>query len=330
MDRKGKASLVIAALLVIGLSGCGAGASKDSVVARVDGAPITRAMVDHWTAVGQRGGAFTGYRGTPRGTPKQRALVLLISSRWLLGEAARRGVPVSENEISEALAERTRGAAASEFHKRLQATGQTVADVKLELGAELALEAIRERQMRLAGKFTQSDGAMFYRQGGWRSYSTPKVSVVDIIENIPSAAAATALVKQVGTGRGFAKLALHKKLAYSPGVLAGAASKKAVDYSIFAAHPGVVSRPMRFFSGWTVFVVRKVIPPKPRPLAEVRAQVIAAYRQQRTREVFRVLGNEYTRRWAGKTDCREGYVVPGCAQYRGPLGSYEDPFSSGV
>jgi hypothetical protein len=154
--------------------------------------------------------------------------------------------------------------------------------------------------------------------------------VVDIIENIPSAAAATALVKRVGTGGGFAMLALHKKLAYSPGVLAGAASKKAVDYAIFAARPGVVSRPMRFFSGWTVFVVRKVIPPQPRPLAEVRAQVIAAYRQQRTREIFGVLGNEYTRRWVSKTDCREGYVVPGCAQYGGPLGSYENPFSSGA
>jgi foldase protein PrsA len=327
MNRKGTASLALLAPLVMGMSACG-GNHGSAVVTRVDGTAITQATVDRWAGVVQRGGAFTGFRGAPRvGTPKQRALTLLISSSWLVGEAARQGAAVSAKEVNDALAERMQGGAAAEFHKRLRSSGQTPVGSKLELRAELALEAIREALTRRVGQVSQSSVARFYRQGGWRMFSTPKVAVVDIVENIPSAAAATALVKRVGTGRAFAKIAWHKKLAYTSGVLSGAASKKEVDYAIFAARPGVVSRPMRFFNGWAVFVVRRVIPPRPRPLAEVRAQVIAAYKEQRMREVFGAFAREYARRWVAKTSCRSGYVVPGCAQYGGALGSYENPFS---
>jgi hypothetical protein len=317
----------VVALLATGLGACGS-TEKNPVVARVDGKAITRTMVDRWTGVVQRGGAFTGFRGVAHtGNARQRALVLLISSNWLIGEARRQGVPVSDKEVNGALAERMQGSAAAGFRKRLKRTGQTIAGVRVELRAEMALDGIRESLARRATQFSQSDVVSFYRRNSQR-FSDPKVSVVDIIENLPSAAAATALVKRIGTGRRFEEMAYHKELAYTPGVLAGAVSKKEVDRAIFAARPGVVSQPMRLFNGWTVFVVRKVIPPRPRPLAAIRSEVVVILKQQRKRDISDAFAKEFRSRWVGRTSCRDGYVVSGCAQYAGPLGSYENPFAT--
>jgi hypothetical protein len=296
-----------------------------SVVVRVGGQPITKATVDHWTSVVRRGGAFTGFRGAPHGgTPKQRALALLISADWLIGEAARQDVPVPDEAVDASLEERLSGGGEAEFHKMLRRTGQTIAGVELELRAELALEAIREKLARRAADVTEPEVASFYRRNR-RLFGVPETRLVDIIEGLPSAAAATKLVRRIGTGRRFASIAYHKKMALTPGVLAGPANKKRVDYAVFASRPGIVSQPMSLNSGWTVFVVRKIIAARPEPLRKVHGEVLAAATQQRERRIASAFQTEYVRRWTSSTTCQSGYAVPGCAHYAGSLGSYEDP-----
>jgi hypothetical protein len=323
--RRGTVAVLVLAAL---LTACGQG-NKRSVVARVGGQPITRAMLDHWTSVVRRGGAFTGFRGEPRrGTPGQRALALLISSDWLIGEAARQGVPVPAEAVDAALAERVSGGQEAGFHEMLRRTGQTVAGVELELRAELALEAIREELTRRAEEVTDSEVTAFYR-GNRELFRVPETRLVDIVEGLPSAAAATKLLERIGTGRRFASIAYHKKMALTPGVLAGPENKKRVDHAVFASRPGVVSEPMSLNSGWTVFVVRKVIAARPEPLRKVHGEVLAALTRQREREITSAFQREYARRWIAGTTCRPEYTVPGCAHHADPLGRYENPFSGG-
>jgi hypothetical protein len=84
---------------------------------------------------------------------------------------------------------------------------------------------------------------------------------------------------------------------------------------------------MRLPEGWAVFVVRKIIAPHPQPLSRVRSRVVAGLEEQRKHEVSSAFANEFSRRWIAKTSCEDGYVVPGCKQFGGPLGTYEDPFA---
>jgi parvulin-like peptidyl-prolyl isomerase len=317
---------VALASLVIGVSAC-SGSDERAVVIRVGDNAITKATVDHWTGVVRRGGAFTAFRGEPEGgTARQRAVALLITCEWLIAEAAREGLTVSRKVIAEAMAERTQGQAGVEFRKRLETTGQTVAGFELELRAELSLEAIQRALARRINTITPSEITAFYRDNLVSFGGTQEARVVDIIEKLPSASAATALVKRVGTGQRFTALAYHKEIVLSPGVLNGPATKKAVDYAIFAAHPGVVSRPMRFLEGWAVFVVRKVIPARSEPLDKVHDAVAADLRTQRKREVEDTFGQEYRARWTAVTRCRSGYVAAGCVEFRGDLSVHEDPF----
>jgi hypothetical protein len=320
--RRGIAAAVLLAALLGACGHAGAG----SVVARVGSRPITKAMVDRWASVVRRGGAFTGFRGAPYGgSPKQRAFALLISSSWLIGEAARQGPPVRDEAVNAALRGRLAGGGEAEFHKMLRRTGQTIAGVKLELRAELALEAIREKLARRAADVTEPEVASFYRRNR-RLFRVPETRLVDIIEGLPSAAAATKLVRHIGTGRRFAAIAYHKKMALTPGVLAGPANKKRVDYAVFASRPGVASQPMSMNSGWTVFVVRKIIPARAEPLRKVHGEVLAAVTQQRERRIASAFQTEYVRRWTSSTTCQPGYAAPGCAHYAGSLGRYKDPF----
>ncbi len=163
MSAARRVSAVAAALALgaVGPVACG-GISEKTVVVRIGGTAITKATVDHWVAVIERKGAFAGFRGEPHGTARQRALALLISSEWLTGEAALMGVPVPEYAVEEAIAESERAGPA--FRRHLRATGQTLADVKLEARAELAGESIREALAERAGRFTQREVADYYRK----------------------------------------------------------------------------------------------------------------------------------------------------------------------
>jgi hypothetical protein len=295
---------------------------------RVGDRSITKAIVDRWSYVVRHGGEFTAFRGEPQGgTARQGALAVLIADEWLIGEAAYEGTPVPRSTVKAALAERTEGEAGVEFHQRLAATGQNVAGYELELEAELALEAIRSKLAHRSSQITEADVTAFYNANRAQFDAVPESRIVDIVEHIPSATAAARLVRRVGTGRRFTQLAYHKKIILTPGVLTGSADKKKVDYAIFAARPGVASQPMRYVGGWAVFVVRRVTPARTQSLAKVHGAALASLRIYRTRQVLREFESEYVKRWTATTSCASGYVVPGCARYRGPLGAPEDRFA---
>jgi hypothetical protein len=313
-------AVAVSAALCFGWTGCG-GTSETAVVVRIGSIAITKATVDHWTAVIKRKGGFSGFRGEPHGSAKNRALALLISSNWLIGEAAIQGVSVPESTIDEALGEREREG----LQRTLRASGQSLADVKLEMRAELAAEAIREKLASRASTVSQQEVLDFYRANR-DLFSKPEERITDLIENLPSAAAAARLAHRIGTGRRFAKLAYHERVSRSARFLTTHEKVLVVD-AIFAARPGVVSRPMMLNHTWTVFVVRKVLPAVPQPLSKVRAEVLTRFNVTRQHEIANKFDKEYTSRWRAKTTCKSGFVGPGCPQAAGELGAYEDPFS---
>lgn len=311
----------LVACIALGVAACGA-TDDDAIVLRVGNHAFSKASVDRWSEVISRGGAFSGFRGDPRGSAKQRAIALLISSNWLIGEAARRGIPVAQASLEEVLAEREREAS---FKKHLRATGQTIAGVKLETEAELASEALREKLAEQADAVTQKQILDFYRQNA-KLFYTPPVRITDLLEGQSSASAATALVSRIGTGARFTSMAFHEQVTSSPG-FTRTPEKARLVAAIFSARPGVVSQPMPLNGSWAVFVVRRVVPAKPQPFAPIRAQVAARFRVTRQQELKNRFDREFTQFWRARTKCGAAYVGPGCPQSAAPLGAYEDPFS---
>lgn len=311
------------ALGALGFAGCG-GTPGSAVIARVGDRAITKGEVDRWAGAIERGGAFAGFRGRPRGSAKRRALVLLISSYWLMGEARRRGLPISGSALDAALAEREREARAP--GGRLRTKGLTRADLELEARAEIAAEELRETLAEQANEVTPRQVREFYSRHR-ALFASPRARVTDLIENLPSRAAASALVRRIGTGRRFAERAYHERVTRTPGFMGTRQKARVVD-AIFSAPVGAAGPAVRLNGGWAVFVVRAVVPARGLPFAKVRGEVLARARVARQRRLKAAFDREFTAYWRSRTSCEPAYRAPGCRGWRGVLGAYEDPFSS--
>ncbi len=309
------ASFVALGLASLWLGACGGDSSP--AVAHVGGATISRATVEHWARVLARGGAGEGLRPPSHGSPAQRALGLLISAAWIDGEAAHQGVEPSKDEIGKGLSERKEANGASEFEAALQATGQTVEDVEVEVRAELAAAALARKLADQAARVSETQIVDFYHRNHLL-YTTPETRHTELIEHLPSPAAARALVRRIGTGAAFTERALKEAVvrtitgAPSPGDI------PEISNAIFASRTGVVSKPLPLNGRWSVFIVRKIVPAKLKPLAVVRRELIRRLVAQRHREIVASFERELRKRWRAKTSCRRGYVVQKCAQYTGP------------
>jgi hypothetical protein len=312
-------------LSIIGLASCGSD-SGGPAVAHVGDTTIGRSDVEHWARVVQQGGA-QGLHLEGHGTPIQRALSLLISAQWIKAEAERQGVAPSSKRVDEALTERKEANGASEFEAALHAAGQSLDDVKLEVETELAAAAIGRKLARQAGRFSEAEVMSFYAHNP-RLFTTPEERYAELIEHLPSPAAAVALVRRIGTGSQFKKRALKEAVVRAANGAPSPGDIPNLSDAIFAARQGVVSSPTRLNREWTVFIVRKITPAKLEPLARVRRQVVRHLVDSRRRQVATRFESGYKARWRARTNCGHGYVVQKCAQYTGAQTAEESPFPS--
>ena len=319
----GTAHAAIALGFLLAVPGCGGDPGSPTLV-RIGENSITKATADHWARTMARGASVGGVYNDPRRALRQRALAFLISSAWLRGEAAELGVSPSTDAIASTLRDRREANGAEEFERSLRASGQTPDDVKLEVEASLASAAVRHYVLSHAPAVTEADVRSYYRAHR-PLFLIRERRNVELVEKLPSPAAARALVARIGTGSEFSKKAFHEQLQIYPGEHL-LPDIEHVTHAIFATPVGVVSAPMSLNGHWTVFVVRKVIPARLKPLAKVRPLIVARVAARHRGDALDTFTAAYRRRWTARTNCRSADVVQGCAQYRGPSQPEPDPF----
>jgi parvulin-like peptidyl-prolyl isomerase len=305
--------------------GCGSG-SSGPVVVRVGEASIGAPIVSHWAHAFALGKEVGGAVGESHDTARERALDFLISASWLIGEASDRGVRVPDAMVERRLQERVESVlnGESEFKEELASLGQTTADVKLEIEAEMAAAMLRAMVSRQVQPVTQADVSDYYAHDRGQ-FRVAALRSTDLIEAIPTRAAAIALGRRIGAGRRFAGMALHEQVAMeTPREATRRGNAELVD-TIFAAVPGRVAGPVRFRNGWALVVVRRVVPGSVKPLAAVKEQIAAQLTRNRRRAALLSFIKAYRSKWVAKTDCIPGFVVQKCSRYHGPVASEGDP-----
>jgi SurA N-terminal domain len=153
------ASVVLAAAVAV-VASCGDArrtpAAKSPTAVVVAGTKITQATVQHWMhALSLSGARQRRLRNDE--SPRQRIVSFLITTRWMIDEAHRRGLGVTRADVDQALEQQENVYTAhSEFTDLLKESGRTVADLRLELEAELAFTALRRLLAPYLGKTTAS------------------------------------------------------------------------------------------------------------------------------------------------------------------------------
>jgi hypothetical protein len=322
--RLGTSTLATALLLAAGLTGCGivsgdtvsdsSSNSSEEVVVRVGDTTINRGEVDHWASAIERGNSVGTALGRTSGTPRERALEFLIPSHWIIGEAESQGLSISEASVERGLREKIRAApnGRPEFQEELSSTGQTLADVRLEVKSTLAVTSVRDAVAKRVPRVTGAEVASYYTHHR-RSFFLPDRRVVYLIEGIHDYAHAVALARQVRPGTRFAMPWFRELVSRSPEV----ADRGKLAHMIFAATPGRVAGPTMFFGHWVLAVVKKLIPAAVQPLAAVRGELSKTLAVERRERALKRFAAAYVRKWTGRTLCSPGYVVRKCSQNQG-------------
>jgi hypothetical protein len=108
----------------------------------VDGKPISRGWLRHWLEI-----AAYSRTGERRAALRAQVAGVLISFRWLRGEAAERGIEVNRGEVTRAFRRQRREVfpRRRDFRKFLRDSGQTVRDIRSRIQADLLSTRIRRQ-----------------------------------------------------------------------------------------------------------------------------------------------------------------------------------------
>jgi foldase protein PrsA len=315
------------AAAAIGLAACASESGNDSVVVSIGGSSITKATLGHWMAV------LAPDHVVPRRSSnrryqdlKRQTLTYLISSRWLTGEAADRGVPVSAHEARRRLHEKEASFpnGQPEFRQFLKSAGRTRSDVQLEIDNELASTKLRESLLQHQAKLTTTQIASYYRRH-LRRFEHSEERYFYIVENIKTKVAASKLMKEIVSGK--QRIAKAGATFYEhlerPSVMRHA---RTIVKAIFAITPHVVSRPIRVERFYFLIKVTKVLPAYVQTFASVRAAIESKMASEQQRQTLVRFIGQWRRKWTARTVCRPGYVVQKCRQYSGVMAP-EEPLS---
>jgi foldase protein PrsA len=257
---------------------------------------------------------------------QQQVLGFLISSEWVIGEASTLGVKLTDAEVKKQFLKikNQQFPKAAEFEKFLATSGQTVSDLLLRIKAvSLLPQKIEAQIVKKKGKVTEAQITSYYNTNKSR-FGTPEKRSVQIILTKTEAAAKSAK-KEVESGKSFASVA--KKVSIDPtskakgGLLPEVIKgqeEKSLDAAIFSTAKNVLSGPIKTPFGFYVFEVKGITAGQQQPLSKVKASIkqqLTATQQQTALTTF---VKAFKKKWTAKTECRAGYIVPDCKQYKAP------------
>jgi foldase protein PrsA len=255
----------------------------------------------------------------------QEVLGFLISASWVEGEAAALGVKASDKEVKKRFQQirEQQFPKPGEFEKFIANSGQTVSDLLLRVKGNLLAQKIQQKIVKSKSNVSQAQVAKYYNEHKQR-FEVPEKRAVNIILTKTEAAAKKAKA-EVSSGKSFASVAksvsidpvTKSKGGLLPEVTKGQ-QEQALSQAIFSAKPNVLSGPVKTPFGFYIFDVKSATSGSVQPLAQAQSSVksqLVATQQQAALSSF---VKNFKKKWTAKTDCRGGFVVQDCKQYKAP------------
>jgi hypothetical protein len=305
--------VALAASALLALGGCG-GAEDGTMVARVGASIITqRALHERMSSIAPEHLVPDPPRYTACISHEQ-SVLLETSGSELEEECQRQYTSLQQRALSSLIGWRWLVGEAEEEHLGLHGS--------LASAAEQAEAALRERLAKQLAPVTQAEVVASYRRN-IRRYEHPERRYIDIVERLPSAAAARSALAELASGRNVGEMSIHE--VFDRRSLADPQPwKRAILADIFSARPGVLVGPRRLNGFYCVFKVTGVTPRRLEPLAAAQTAIKRQLAEEHERVALARFIAAWRKKWLVRTSCRAGYVVQRCRQYQGPR-TPEDP-----
>ena len=314
-----RALTTVGAALVLGcVAACG-GSSAGPVAAQVGVVSLSEADLNHWASVAT---VAHGAVDAPKQPPKLQALSYLITSHWLIGEAAEEGMVVSSREVSEQLQARIASYSngRAEFNEVVKSRGETLADVNFEIELELASDKIHRMLTAKEHAITPAL-ALAYYDAHKAAFVAPEERKL-VVWSSESLSTARKVKREVEHGRSLSHVEERKLLQY-----VRHPPRNALEVAIFSAPTGPVMGPVTVGPNHFVFEVKFTVSPRQKTFAQVRGKIESQLAAEQRQRVLLAFATEWERRWRSRTSCSAGYVVPKCSQYTAKTSGPEIPAS---
>jgi foldase protein PrsA len=360
---------------LVGLAACG-GVPGNAVV-QIAGTPITKTTFQHWMEVAAASTAATPgakpvipdpphytnciahlkatqpapAKGQPAPTEaslrtqceqqyksmQQEVLSFLISSSWVLNEAAAKGVKVSDKEVHKKFEElkAQEFPRSGEFQKFLSTSGQTVSDLLLRVKLNLVSSRLQQKIIKDKANPSQAEIEKYYKEH-ISQFGTPEKRNVDVILTKTEEQAKKAK-KEIESGKSFATLA--KTVSIDPvskstgGTLTGVVKgqeQPALDTAIFSAKPNTLGGPIKTPFGYYIYEVKSISPGNQQSLAQAKQSVKSQLVVTNQQAALSKFVASFKKKWTEKTECRSGYEIMDCKGYKAPKGSTGSTGSAGA
>jgi foldase protein PrsA len=236
---------------------------------------------------------------------KQHALGYLISSAWLIDEAAGRGIRVPDRDFRNTLAQ----GQAQPSHDA------AVADRAFQTAVRRVEANLEQRLAQAVPPITPAQIAAYYRRH-LRRYERKERRYFDILEQLPTKAAARKVLKELAGGRKLASMKPYHESLERTSIAKVVPRHRIVTEAIFTAKAHVPTGPEPV-NEYSVFEVTRIVPRTVQPLSRVRNQIRRQLAQAARKRSLAGFIARWERKWISRTDCKPGYVVQQCRQYRG-------------
>jgi foldase protein PrsA len=357
MIKAARIAISLVAVTGVGATFAACGGVPGNSVATVDGEAVTKTDFSHWLNVaakssGQANAAVpdpeadykncvaTKRKTTPapaKGQPKvtdtqlktqckqeydqlrNQVLQLLISFKWIQGEADTMSVKVSDAEVKKSFGEQKKQSFPkdADYKKFLQTSGQTEADILQRVKLDLLSNKIRDKVVK--GKDTVSDKAIqdFYNKNKARFAQPEKRDLrVVLTKNKAEADKAYAALKSGDSWSTVAKKYSIDDTSKAAGGKLPAQAKgtldKELDTAVFAASKNDLKGPIKTQYGYYVFTVTAITAASQQTLAEAKETIKQTLQSQNQQKALDTFVKDFTKRWKDKTECSEGYKTSDC------------------
>jgi foldase protein PrsA len=357
MIKAARIAISLVAITGAGATFVACGGVPGNAVATVDGEAVSKTDFSHWLNVaakssGQANAAVpdpeANYakcvaakrkstpapaKGQPKVTDTQlktqckqeyeqlrtQVLQLLISFKWIQGEADTMSVKVTDAEVKKSFDQQKKQSFPkdADYKKFLQTSGQTQDDILQRVKLDLLSNKIRDKVVK--GKDTVSDAAIqdFYNKNKARFAQPEKRDLrVVLTKTKGEADKARAALESGDSWKTVAKKYSIDDTSKAAGGKLPAQAKgtldKELDDAVFAAKKNQLDGPIKTQYGYYVFTVTAVTAASQQTLAEAKETIKQTLQSQNQQKALDTFVKDFTKRWKDKTECSEGYKTTDC------------------
>ena len=198
-----------------------------------------------------------------------------------------------------------------------------MSDLLLRVKLNLLSPKIQQKIVKQKSKVTQAQIAKYYNENPKRFGVAEKRNLLIILTK--TEAQAKKAKQEIESGKSFASVAKSVSIDPTskanggklPGVVKGQ-EEKSLDAAVFSAKKNVLTGPIKTPFGYYIFEVQTITAGSQQSLKQAEPSIKSQLTATQQQAALSKFVKEFKKKWMSKTDCRAGYVVTDCKQYKAP------------